>query len=99
MLRKFKFILSKQNLETIYFTDILPLSEYACELWNGCIQQEYNKIAQIQHEAARIIIISGLSKDYSLESHYFKTGCEPLHSSRRGRKLNMFYKIRNNNVY
>jgi hypothetical protein len=55
MLRKFKFILSKQNLETIYFTDILPLSEYACELWNGCIQQEYNKIAQIQHEAARII--------------------------------------------
>jgi len=60
MLRKFKFTLSRHNLETIYFTYILPLLEYACELWDGCTQQEYNKIEQIQHEAARII--TGLSK-------------------------------------
>jgi hypothetical protein len=38
----------------------LPLLEYACELWDGCTQQEYNKIEQIQHEAARII--TGLPK-------------------------------------
>ena len=31
MLRKFKFTLSRHNLETIYFTYILPLSEYTCE--------------------------------------------------------------------
>ena len=96
MLRKFKFTLSRHNLETIYFTYILPLLEYACELWDGCNQQEYNKIEQIQHETARII--TGLPKLSSLESLYFETGWEPLHSRRRRRKLNMFYKIRNNNA-
>ena len=96
MLRKFKFSLSRHNLETIYFTYILPLLEYACELWDGCTQQEYNKIEQIQHEADRII--TGLPKFSSLESLYFETGWEPLHSRRRRRKLNMFYKIRNNNA-
>ena len=90
MLRKFKFSLSRHNLETIYFTYILPLLEYDCELWDGCTQQEYNKIQQIQHEAARII--TGLPKFSSLESLYFETGWEPLHPRRRRRKLNMFYK-------
>jgi hypothetical protein len=79
--------------EVVY---ILPLLEYACELWDGCTQQEYNKIEQIQHEAARII--TGLPKFSSLESLYFETGWEPLHSRRRRRKLNMFYKIRNSNA-
>jgi hypothetical protein len=96
MLRKFLFSLSRHNLETIYFTYILPLLEYACELWEGCTQQEYNKIEQIQHEAD--IIITGLPKISSLESLYFETEWEPLHSRRRRRKLNMFYKIRNNNA-
>ena len=96
MSRKFKFSLSRHNLETIYFTYILPLLEYACELWDGCTQQEYNKIEQIQHETDRII--TGLPKFSSLESLYFEIGWEPLHSRRRRRKLNMFYKIRNNNA-
>jgi hypothetical protein len=96
MLRKFKFSLSRNNLETIYFTNILPLLEYACALWDGCTQQEYNKIEQIHHEAARII--NGLPKFSSFESLYFETGWEALQSRRRRRKLNMFYKIRNNNI-
>jgi hypothetical protein len=59
--------LSRQhNLETIDFTYILPLLEYACELWDGCTQQEYNKIEHIQHEAVRII--TRLPKFSSLES-------------------------------
>ena len=33
-----------------------------------------------------------------MESLYFETGWKPLHSRRRKRKLNMFYKIRNNNA-
>jgi hypothetical protein len=51
------------------------------QLWDGCTQQEYNKIEQIQHEAARII--TRLPKFSSLESLYFETGWEPLHSRRR----------------
>jgi hypothetical protein len=54
------------NLEAIYFTYMLSLLEYAFELWDGCTPQEYNKIEQFQHEAARII--TGLPKFSSLES-------------------------------
>jgi hypothetical protein len=45
MLRKYKFSLSRHNLETIYFTYILPLLEYARELWDGCTQQEQGLLA------------------------------------------------------
>jgi hypothetical protein len=55
---------------------------------------DLNKIEQIQHEAARIV--TGLPKFASIESLYVETGWEPLHSRRHSRKLNLFYKIRNN---
>ena len=64
------------------------------ELWDGCTILDLNKIEQIQHEAARIV--TGLPKFASIESLYFETGWEPLHSRRHSRKLNLFYKIRNN---
>ena len=86
MLRTFKFTLSRYNLETIYFTYILPLLEYACELWDGCTQQEYNKIDQIQHEAARLI--TGLPKLSSLESLYFETSL-----SSKKKKIKCFTKF------
>ena len=94
MLRKFKIKLNRENLEKIYFTYIRPLLEYVCELWDGCTILDLNKIEQIQHEAARIV--TGLPKFASIESLYFETGWEPLHSRRHSRKLNLFYKIRNN---
>ena len=37
-----------------------------------------------------------LPKFASIESLYFETKWEPLHSRRHSRKLNLFYKIRNN---
>jgi hypothetical protein len=94
MLCKFKINLNRENLEKIYFTYIRPLLEYVCELWDGCTILDLNKIEQIQHEAARII--TGLLKFASIESLYFETGWEPLHSRRHSRKLHLFYKIRNN---
>ena len=94
VLRKFKFILNRHNLEKIYFTYILPVLEYACELWDGCGQSNMNKIEQVQHEAARIV--TGLPRYCSIESLYFETGWEPLHSRRQRRKLHLFYKIHNN---
>jgi hypothetical protein len=48
----------------------------------------------MQHEAARIV--PGLPKFASIESLHFETGWEPLHYRRHSRKLNLFYKIRNN---
>jgi hypothetical protein len=93
MLRNFKIKLNIENLEKIYFTYIRPLLEYACELWDGCTILDLNKIEQMQHGAARIV--TGLPKFASIESLYFESGWEPLHSRRHSRKLNLFYKIRN----
>jgi hypothetical protein len=48
-------------------------------------KQSYKYKGQIQHEAARIV--TGLPKFASIESLYFETGWEPLHSRRHSRKL------------
>ena len=37
-----------------------------------------------------------MPKFASIESLYFETGWEPLHSRKHSRKLNLFYKICNN---
>jgi hypothetical protein len=61
-------------LEAIYFTYILPLLEYACELWDGCTQQEYNKIEQIQKQelpvAAMFVNGSGQNVQYVERTFY-----------------------------
>ena len=72
VLRKLKFILNRNNLNKIYVTYILPLLEYACELWDGCCSRDADKLEQLQFEAARII--TGLPKFASKESVYFETG-------------------------
>ena len=57
VLRKLKFILNRNNLNKIYVTYILPLLEYACELWDGCCSRDADKLEQLQFEAARIKIL------------------------------------------
>jgi hypothetical protein len=44
----------------MFLNDILPLLEYACELWDGCCSRDADKLEQLQFEAARII--TGLPK-------------------------------------
>jgi hypothetical protein len=46
---------SRLNILKIYITYILPLLEYACELWDGCCSRDADKLEQLQLEAARII--------------------------------------------
>jgi hypothetical protein len=59
VLRKLKFILNMNSLNKIYVTYILPLLEYACELWDGCCSRDADKLEQLQFEASRIIYILG----------------------------------------
>jgi hypothetical protein len=40
VLRKLKFIWSKQALSNIYLTFIRPVLEYACEVWDGCYERD-----------------------------------------------------------
>lgn len=93
-LRKVKYQLSRASLSKIYTTFILPILEYACELWDGCTLHDSDKIERVQLEAARLV--TGLPIYASRHSLYLETGWEPLEERRKRRKLNIFYKIHNN---
>ena len=42
-MRKLKFKLDRKSLQTIYFSFIRPLIEYADVVWNNCTQYEVNE--------------------------------------------------------
>ena len=92
-LRKLKYMLKRDTLLKIYKTFILPVLEYACELWDGCNVFESNLLEKAQREAARII--TGLPSYASNNSLYFETGLEPLSDRRKRRKLQLLYKMKN----
>jgi hypothetical protein len=48
VLRKLKCILSKQALSNIYLTFIIPVLEYACEVWDACYERDIEKLEKIQ---------------------------------------------------
>jgi hypothetical protein len=79
-----------------YYGDsyILPILEYACELWDDCCIRDTQKLECLQLEAARIV--TGLPIYSSAESLYFETGWSKLEDRRKSGKLNLFYKIENN---
>ena len=54
-MRKLKFQLDRISLQTIYFSFIRPLLEYAGVVWNNCTQHESNELDKTQNKAARIV--------------------------------------------
>lgn len=96
VMRKFKYILNKHVLLRIYKCFILPVLEYACEVWDGCTEIDKQRLESVQLEAARIS--SGLPIYASKESIYFETDLVPLAFRREQRKLTLFYKMHNNLV-
>jgi hypothetical protein len=76
ILRKFKFILDRKTLETIYITFIRPLLEYADFVWDTKTQILINKLENVQVEAARIVI--GGTRLVSLSNLYIETGWEKI---------------------
>jgi hypothetical protein len=91
VLRKLKFKVSRNFLETMYLTFIRPLLEYAGEVWDNCTLADSERLEQIQLEAARIV--TGLTSYASLLSLYKETGWEKLSVRREKRKLSLFYDI------
>ena len=88
-----KISIDRKSLQTIYFSFIRPLLEYADVVWNNCTQYESNELDKIQNEAARIV--TGATKLASLDSLHTETGWETLGSRRKPHKLTMFYKMKN----
>ena len=92
IIRKLKFKLDRKSLQTIYFSFIRPLLEYADVVWNNCTQYESNELDKIQNEAASIV--NGATKLASIDSLHTETGWETLGSRRKNHKLTMFYKMK-----
>ena len=92
-MRKLKFKLDRKSLQTIYFTFIRPILEYADVVWNNCTQYETNELEKIQNEAARIV--TGATKLVSINSFIKETGWETLLTRRKKHKLVLFYKMQN----
>ncbi len=94
ILRKFKFILDRKTLETIYITFIRPLLEYADVVWDTKTQILINKLENVQVEAARIV--TGGTRLVSLSNLYIETGWEKLKDRRERHRTIQFYKMSNN---
>ena len=92
-MRKFKFILDRKSLETIYFYFFRPILECGDVVWEYCTQQEKQDIEKIQIEAARIV--TGTTKLVSITSLYEETGWETLKTRRKNHKLTLFFKMIN----
>jgi hypothetical protein len=80
-------------LPRIYLIFIRPMLEYACELWDGCSQQDSADLEKLKIEAGRIV--TGLPLFTSRKSIYSATGSELLSDRRRVRRLSLFYSIHN----
>ena len=76
VMRRLKFRLNRKSLETIYFSFIRPLLEYADVIWDNCTYYEKLELDKIQSEAARIV--SGATKLVSLHALYEEVGWESL---------------------
>ena len=88
---KLKLQLDRKSLQTIYFSFICPLLEYADVVWNNCRQYDSNLLDKIQNEAARII--TGATKFASIDSLHTETGWETLGSRRKTNTLTTYSKM------
>ena len=70
-MRKLKFQLDRKSLQSIYFSFIRPLPEYADVVWNNCTQYESNELDKIENEVARIF--TGATKVASIDSLHTET--------------------------
>ncbi len=93
-MRSLKYTFDRNTLQTLFFSYIRPIMEYASSVWDNISMQESELLEKINLEAARIV--TGLPKFCSLRELYIETGWTPLNVRRKVRKLIMMYKIKNN---
>ena len=94
VMRKLKYELDRQSLETIYLTFIRPVLEYANVVWDNCTHYEKEELEKIQNEAARIV--TGTTKLVSKHALYEEIGWDTLDLRRRKHKLTLLYKVYTN---
>ena len=96
ILRSYQYRLSRNTIETIYFSFIRPILEYGNVVWDGCTRTEELLLERVQLSAARAVT-GGM---WGTPSHqlYAETGWETLKQRREKRKLLIMFKIMNKEV-
>ena len=90
-LRSFKYNFSRKALETLYKSFILPIFDYADVLWDGCTDEESDKLEKLHIDALRTI--TGAVRGTSHSKLYQETGFCSLRERRRRHKLTMYRRL------
>ena len=80
-------------MSNIYLTFIGPALEYACEVWEGVMNGDIEKLEKNTIRSGTNC--NRFDKFASKDSLYFETGWETLANRRKNSKLTIFYKIHN----
>ena len=65
-MRKLKYSISRNALNQMYMSFLLPVVEYASVVWDVCDEQDSQTLQKFQNEAARLV--AGLTRSVSLEN-------------------------------
>ena len=93
IMRKLKYSISRNALNQMYMSILLPVVEYASVVWDGCSEQDSQTLQKIQNEAARLV--TGLNRSVSLENLFKECGWTTLSKRRQQHKLSFMYKVNN----
>ena len=90
-MRKLKYSISRNALNQMYMSYLLPVVEYASVVWDGCSERDSQTLQKIQNEAARLV--TGLTRSTSLENLYKECGWLTLSQRRQQHKLSFMYNV------
>ena len=85
IIKSFKFKMSRNYLEKIYLSFVLPILEYGDALWDGAQDYELDKLDQVHIRAMRII--TGATERSSTQRLYVNTGWPSLSQHRKCHRL------------
>ena len=93
IMRKLKYSFSRNALNQMYMSYMLPIVEYASVVQDGCSEQDTVTLQKVQNEAARLV--TGLTRSVSLENlPYKECGWATLSQRRQQHKLSFMYHVK-----
>ena len=93
---KLEYSISRNALNQMCMSFLLPVVEYASVVWDGCSEQDSQTLQKIQNEAARLV--AGLTRSVSLENLFKECGWTTLSKRLQQHDLSFMYKVNNNIV-
>ena len=85
LMRKLKYTIRRNAFNQMYMSYMLPVTEYASIVWDGCTAQDSQTLQKIQNEAA--LLVTDLTRYVSLENMYKECRWATLSQRRHQHKL------------